>query len=368
MQTTVAVTHDVGKPFELMEVSLSDELRFGEVRVKLAATGLCHTDLSVRDGYLPFAMPAVLGHEGSGVVEAVGDGVQKVAPGDHVVLTYPHCGVCDQCQSGKPTYCPKTQQWIFSGTGKRDTSLLSSDKFENLSSAFMGQSSFSNYALVTEDGVVKVDKDVPIELLGPLGCGFQTGAGAVLRSLSVPLGSSLAVFGSGSVGMAAIMAAKVSGVAEIIAVDIIQNRLKQALELGATHTVNAKEADPVEAIKEITGGRGAAYSLWANGVPEVLSQAFRCLSQTGICGVVGVAPMGSKLEIDIYELFKGKTIRGILAGDTIPDILIPQLIDLYQQGRFPLDEIVKYYEFKDINNAAKDLEEGRTIKPILKFN
>ncbi len=232
----------------------------------------------------------------------------------------------------------------------------------------MGQSSFSNYALVTEDGVVKVDKDVPIELLGPLGCGFQTGAGAVLRSLSVPLGSSLAVFGSGSVGMAAIMAAKVSGVAEIIAVDIIQNRLKQALELGATHTVNAKEADPVEAIKEITGGRGAAYSLWANGVPEVLSQAFRCLSQTGICGVVGVAPMGSKLEIDIYELFKGKTIRGILAGDTIPDILIPQLIDLYQQGRFPLDEIVKYYEFKDINNAAKDLEEGRTIKPILKFN
>ena len=367
MLTNVAITRGPAGAFELEKVELDDALQVGEVKVRLVATGMCHTDLSVRDGYLPFGMPAVLGHEGSGVVEEVGPGVEKIAVGDHVVLTYPHCGNCDQCQSGKPTYCPRTQEWIFSGSGRRETSFLKTQAGEVLSSAFMGQSSFSEYAVVSQEALVQVDKDLPLELLGPLGCGVQTGAGAVLRSLKVPLGSSIAIFGAGAVGLSAVMAAHASGVGKIIAVDVLVERLELARELGATHTINAAEADSVEEIRGISDGRGVRYSLWANGIPQVLSQAFDCLSQTGICGVVGVSPPGSTVELDIYEIFKGKTIRGILAGDTIPDILIPQLLGLYRQGRFPLDRLVEFYEFSDINAAAADLESGKTVKPILKF-
>lgn len=368
MRVKAALTRGLRQPFELTEVELSDELLPGEVRVKLVASGMCHTDLSVRDGYLPFGLPGVLGHEGAGIVEAVGAGVRKVTVGDPVVMTYPHCGLCEQCQSGRPTYCGLTQEWIFSGTGKRSKSLLHTTTGEILQSAFMGQSSFCTHTVTTEDGVVRVRPEVPLELLGPLGCGFQTGAGAILRALRVPSGSSLAVFGSGAVGLAAIMAARLAGVGRIIAVDVLEHRLEMAGRLGATHTVNARATDPVEAVRSITRGRGAEYSLWATSLPEVLLQAFSCLSQTGICGVVGVAPPGAKLSVDIYELFKGKGIRGILAGDSIPDVLIPQLVELHAQGRFPIDVLVKYYSFRDINAAARDLEQGATVKPILRFD
>lgn len=368
MRIKVALTPGLGQPFDLVDAELSDVLLPGEVRVKLVATGMCHTDLSVRDGYLPFGLPGVLGHEGAGVVEAVGPGVGKVIAGDHVVMTYPHCGLCEQCQTGRPTYCAMTQKWIFSGTGKRTETMLHTADGKSIGSAFMGQSSFSTRAITTEDGVVKVRRDVPLELLGPLGCSFQTGAGAVLRSLRVPTGSSLAIFGSGAVGLAAVMAARLAGVGTIIAVDVNGQRLELAGHLGATHMVNARSADAVDVIRSITGGRGAEYSLWATGLPDVLTQAFTCLSQTGTCGVVGVAPPGAKLSVDIYEIFKGKAIRGILAGDSVPDVLIPQLVDLYLQGRFPIDALVKYYGFSDINTAAQDLEHGTTVKPILRFD
>ena len=368
MKVDVAIATGAGQPFQLTSAELDDKLLPQEVLVRLVASGICHTDLSVRDGYLPFPLPGVLGHEGSGIIEAVGVGADKVSVGDHVVLTYPHCGVCHNCLIGRPTYCPKTQEWIFSGTGKRTKSYLSLESGESVSSAFMGQSSFSTHVVATQDSVVKVRADVPLEYLGPLGCGFQTGAGAVLRSLQVPMGSSFACFGSGAVGLAAIMAAKLSGARTIIAVDIVEDRLELAKELGATDVVDASRVDPVEEIRRMTGGVGVHYSLWATGIPSVLSQAFECLSQTGTCGVVGVSPPGSSIDIDIYDLFKGKTIRGILAGDSIPDVLIPELVQLYVEGRYPLDKMVKFYDFSDINQAIDDLESGKTVKPIVKLN
>ena len=367
MLVDIALTRCTNGSFDLTKAELDADLLPNEVLVQLVATGMCHTDLSVRDGYLPFGLPGVLGHEGSGVVSSVGQNVKKVQPGDHVVLTYPYCGVCENCQRGKPTYCPKTQEWIFSGTGKRSEPYLAVDG-NTVNSAFMGQSSFCSHVVSTEDAVIPVRKDVPLELLGPLGCGFQTGAGAVLRSLQIPSGSSLAIYGTGSVGLAAVMASHLSGVGKIIAVDVVQSRLNLALELGATHTVNASQGDSAAQIKEITGGVGAQFSLWATGVQQALTEAFECLSQTGTCGVLGVAPPGSILELSIYELFKGKSVRGILAGDSIPDLLIPQLVDFYVQGRFPMDRMVKYYDFTEINQAAEDLERGVTIKPILRFD
>ena len=367
MQVDVALTRSTNGSFELTRAELDADLLPNEVLVELVATGICHTDLYVRDGYLPFGLPGVLGHEGSGVVSSVGNSVSKVRPGDHVVLTYPYCGICENCQTGRPTYCPKTQEWIFSGTGRRSAPHLSVDG-DAVNSAFMGQSSFCSHVVSTEDAVIPVRKDVPLELLGPLGCGFQTGAGAVLRSLQVPAGSSIAIYGSGAVGLAAVMASRLAGVARIIAVDIVQSRLGLALELGATDAVDASQGDSVAQIRELTGGVGVQYSLWATGAQQALSESFECLSQTGTCGVLGVAPPGAILELSIYELFKGKSIRGILAGDSVPDLLIPQLVDFYVQGRFPMESMVKYYDFTEINQAAEDLERSVTIKPILKFD
>lgn len=365
MKMQAAVTPELHGAWQIREVELAPP-KADEILVRVVATGMCHTDLYVRDGYMPFPLPGVLGHEGAGIVEQVGDAVRKVKPGDRVVMTYPSCGHCASCLTGRPTYCPGLQDWILSGSGQRPETMIT-ENGAALGSSFMCQSSFAQYALTVERGVVLVPDDVPLELLGPLGCGFQTGSGAVLRSLRVPFGASLAVFGSGAVGAAAIMAAAATGVGKIIAVDVHDGRLRRAREeFGATHTVNPNESDPVETIRQITGG-GADYSLWALSLPEVLPAAVECLNQTGICGLVGIAPMGSTVTTEIHPLVMGKTVRGILGGDSVPDILIPQLIDLYQQGRFPLDSLIEFYDFDGINKAALDLEAGTVMKPVLKI-
>lgn len=363
MQIHAAVLDEVGGPWHLRDVEL-DEPRAGEVLVRIVASGMCHTDLSVRDGYMPFPLPGVLGHEGAGVVERVGPTVTKVRPGDHVVLTYPYCGECPNCLQGRPTYCPRTQDWILSGTGAREASELRANGM-TLGANFMGQSSFATHTVVPVNSVIKIREDVPLELLAPLGCGFQTGAGSVLRALQIPFGSSLAVFGTGSVGLAAVMAAAASGVGRIVAVDINADRLDLATTLGATDRVNPADGDPVQAILELTDGLGVEYSLWAIGLPEIIHQAVGCLTQTGTCGLLGIAPMGAKIDLEIHPLVMGRTIRGILAGDTVYEVLIPQLIELFAQGRFPFDRLVERYAFDQINQAAKDIENGRVVKPVL---
>jgi aryl-alcohol dehydrogenase len=308
----------------------------------------------------------VLGHEGAGIVEKVGPSVVKVKPGDHVVLSFMSCGACRQCIQGRPNNCENFNAHNFSG-GRADGSRSLEDDSGLIHDHFFGQSSFSTFALANERNVVKVPKEAPLELLGPLGCGIQTGAGAVMNALKVGHGASFAAFGSGAVGLAAIMAARAVGATTIIAVDVVPSRLALAKEIGATHAINAKERDAVAAVKEITGG-GVQFSLETTGLSDVVRQAVDALGVRGTCGIVGAAPPGTEIKIDVTEFMQmAKTIYGIIEGDSVPDVFIPQLLDLFLQGRFPFDKLTKIYPFDRINEAASDSERGITVKPIIRI-
>jgi aryl-alcohol dehydrogenase len=362
---TAAVVREKGGAFSLEKLRL-EQPRPDEVLVRIVAAGMCHTDMVVRDQVYPVPQPIVLGHEGAGVVEKVGANVVKVRPGDHVVLSFMSCGRCQMCARGWPNNCLNFNDHNFSGGRADGSNSLLGDRGP-VHDHFFGQSSFATMALANERNVVKVPKEVPLELLGPLGCGVQTGAGAVMNALKVGTGASFAAFGAGAVGLSAIMAARVVGATTIIAVDVLPARLAFAKELGATHAVNAKERDPVAAVKEITRG-GADFSLESTGIPEVVRQSVDALGVRGTCGIVGAAPPGTEIKIDITEFMQmAKTIYGIIEGDSVPDIFIPQLIELYRQGRFPFDKLAKFYPFDRINDAARDSERGLTIKPIIRI-
>lgn len=362
----VAVVREEGADFQIEDGTIG-EPQAGEVLVRIVAVGMCHTDAIVRDQYYPVPLPAVLGHEGAGVVEAVGPGVGFVEPGDHVVLTFNSCGACLPCKSGHPGHCAEFFGHNFGGC-RTDGSTATQDKDGGvLHDHFFGQSSFGSYAMATAQNVVKVPKEVDLALLGPLGCGIQTGAGSVLRAMKVPAGSSFAAFGSGAVGLSAVMAAVIAGATTIIAVDITPSRLELAKELGATHTINSSEVDPVEEIQKITGG-GVDFALECTGIPAVLRQAIDALGIKGTCGIVGAPRLGTDATFDVnMVMIPGKKIMGIVEGDTVPQEFIPQLVELYRQGRFPFDKLVKFYPFDEINQAAKDSESGVTVKPILKL-
>lgn len=363
MKITAAVVREKEQPFSIEELDL-EEPRADEILVRVVATGVCHTDLIVRDQYYPVPLPVVLGHEGAGVVEGIGEGITKVGPGDHVVLSYSYCGACVNCKQGQLGYCLDLFAQNFGGARPDGSSALSQDG-ETVHGHFFSQSSFATHALATERNVVKVRRDVPLELLGPLGCGIQTGAGGVLNALHPRAGSSIAVFGAGAVGMSAVMAAFVAGCTSIIAVDVKPARLELARELGATHAINAAETDPVEEIQRITGG-GANYSLETTALPEVFRQAVDSLTLTGVCGLIGAAPLGTEVSLDMNNILFGRTVRGIIEGDSVPDIFIPRLIDLYAQGRFPFDRLLRFYGLDEINQAAADSGEGTAMKPVLR--
>jgi aryl-alcohol dehydrogenase len=363
LKIRAAVVWEKSGPFAVEELEM-EEPRADEVRVRVVGVGVCHTDFSVRDQFYPVPLPAVLGHEASGVVEQVGRHVAKVEPGDHVVLTYLLCGTCRNCVQGKPAYCLYTFPYNFGGA-RLDQSTALPKGSDAIHSHFFGQSSCATHVLASERNVVKVRKNVPLELLGPLGCGIQTGAGAVLNSVRPAAGSSIVVFGTGSVGMSAVMAARVAGCTTIIGVDIQSNRLNAARELGATHTINPEEIpDPVGEIQKITGG-GADYSLDTTVSPKVFRQAVDCLIVTGICGLIGGAALGTEVTFDMNTILFGRTVRGIIEGDSIPEIFIPRLIDLYTQGRFPFDRLIRKYQFEEINQAVQDSEQGQVFKPVL---
>ncbi|WP_379654310.1 NAD(P)-dependent alcohol dehydrogenase [Pseudoxanthomonas sp. UC19_8] len=357
-----AVVREQGGSFAIEQIQL-EAPRDNEVLVRILGVGMCHTDLVVRDQYFPTPLPAVLGHEGAGVVEQVGAGVTKVKPGDHVVLSYASCGVCANCQKGLYGYCPDLYGRNFSG-GRPDGSSPCCDAHgQRVSAYFFAQSSFGEYALATERNVVKIPDDVPVEIMGPLGCGIQTGAGAVINALKPGAGTSIAIFGAGSVGLAAVMASKVVGCTTIIAVDLNEGRLALAKELGATHAINGRE-DAVAAIQAITG-EGVQYSLECTGLPKVLRQAVDSLRLTGVCGIIGVAPLGTEVSLDINGLLFGRTVRGIIEGDSVPDVFIPQLVDLWKQGRFPFDRLIRKYPLSQIDAAAHASESGEVLKAVL---
>jgi len=365
MEIKAAVVSETSGDFNIEQLDLS-EPNDDEVLVRIVGVGICHTDLAARDMHLPIPPPpSVFGHEGAGVVEEVGTRVTKVKPGDHVVLAWDYCGACTACKAGKELYCLNFFLHNFHGARPDGTTTLRKGD-QIIHGSFFCQSSFADFALANERNVVKVREDLPLEVLAPMGCGVMTGAGAVMNSLQPRPGASIAVFGAGNVGLSAVLAAVVCGCTTIIAVDVNADRLEVAKELGATHTVNAGEVDPVEAIRDMTGG-GADFSLECVGNPKVLRQAVDVLPRLGVCGLLGVVPPGTEVALDMDLLMNGRTVKGILGGDAIPDLFIPRLIELYRQGRFPFDRLITFYPFDDIGRAVEDMEKGQVIKPVLQL-
>lgn len=339
----------------------------GEILVKLVATGLCHTDLNVLAN-APLPWPAILGHEGSGIVDKVGAGVTKVAPGDHVVMTTASCGKCKNCLEGSPSYCLSFRDVNMTGGYRADGSCSHSHHGKPVFARFLGQSSFATHVLAGERSVIKVDSDLPLDLIAPFGCGIQTGAGAVLNTLKVRAGSSFVVFGAGAVGLSALMAAKISGCTRIIAVDMVPSRLELATELGATDVINAKDGDAVAKIHELTGG--VDYAIDASGVPAVMAQAVAALGLNGTVALVGVAAATTTVAFNLVTLqSKRQTIKGsMMAGENgVPDVFIPTLLNYWRKGLLPVEKLVKFYDFADINSAIHDAHDGSTIKPIMRM-
>jgi len=351
MRITAAVVETKGGPFEMRELELG-ELRQDEVLVKVAASGICHTDLICRDQWLPVPLPAVLGHEGAGVVDAVGPAVTRFAPGDRVAMSYDSCGECAACAQAKAVYCHDFFEYNFAAARQDGSSAL-----DGVHAHFFGQSSFATHSVARERNIVKLDDSVPLDVAAPFGCGIQTGAGSVLNVLRPPAGSSIAIFGVGAVGLAAVMAARISGCTTIVAVDLHEHRLRLAQELGATHAVQGMDGD-------IT----VDFSLEATGSPQVLRAAIDCLAPMGECGVVGAPALGTEASFDVTHLFTaGRVIRGIVEGESVPSQFLPRLIDLWRRGEFPVDRMMTYYDFDQIDQAARDAEAGTVIKPVLRM-
>ncbi len=365
MLTRAAVVRERGGPFRVEAVEL-DEPRPDEVIVRIASAGICHTDLGARAGYVPMPLPAVLGHEGAGVVERVGSAVTRVVPGDHVVMSWTWCGSCSACRSGQYACCELFFPYNIANGSRPDGSPTIRDAAGAVVHGhWFAQSSFAELALAPERSLVKVRDDVPLENLGPLGCGVQTGAGAVMNTLAPRPGSSIAIFGAGMVGMSAMLAALVCGCTTVIMVDLVASRLTLASELGATHTVNAAEVEPVEAIREITGG-GPEFSLECVGSPGVLRQAVDVLPRRGVCGLLGVTAPGTPVTLDMDLLMNARTVKGVIEGDAVPDLFIPRLVELHVQGRFPYTRLIECFPFERINDAVAAMEQGRVIKPVLR--
>ncbi|MFF8190894.1 NAD(P)-dependent alcohol dehydrogenase [Streptomyces bobili] len=364
--TRAALVESGGAPFTLSEVVLDDPAPH-EAVVRLVAAGLCHTDLSVASGGLPFPLPGVLGHEGAGVVEAVGPAVTGVAPGDHVVLSFTSCGACRECHGGHPAYCASWLPLNLLGGRRADGTATVSRDGVALGGHFFGQSSFAERALVDERSLVKVDPEVPLTSIAPLGCGVQTGVGAVWNVLKPSAGGTVVVLGAGAVGLSAVMAAVLSPATTVVAVDRVAERLDLAKELGATHTVNAGEADLGAAVAEITGGRGADGIVETTGSVAVLRQGVDALAARGTLVVVGAPPFGTEVALDVNGLLSGKRIVGLTLGDSETQTFIPALVQLVKEGRLPLHRLVGTYPFQDIDRAVRDMTEGRTVKPVLTF-
>ncbi len=362
MNVTAAVTLTQGQNFELKTITVQ-EPKDDEVQIEIVATGVCHTDAVARDleGVVP--LPAVLGHEGAGIVRQVGSAVKDVQIGDHVVLSFANCHHCEHCLTGHPTVCEEFNPLNFGGRLSDGHTPYYLD--EQPLSVFFGQSSFSEIVVTKAKNVVVVDKEVDLSLLGPLGCGIQTGAGTVLNHLRPKANSAIVITGAGAVGLSAIMAAKIVGCYPIIAVDIHDHRLELAKELGATHTINGQKEDTVAAIKKLTGS-GALYAIETTGVAPVVKQALASVKPLGTVAIVGFTGEVC-FNIQNELMAEGKQLVGVIEGDSIPRIFIPELVRLYKQGQFPFDKLVQFYTLDQINEAFADSESGKVIKPIIKM-
>lgn len=362
MEIKAAVVHEAEGDISLENVTI-EEPKANEVLIKMVGTGVCHTDLGVKAQNIKTPLPIALGHEGAGIIEKVGPGVFDFEPGDHVVMSFSYCNSCKNCLEGHPAACERFGQLNFGGAHLEGTTRLAKGNDEV--ATLFGQSSLATYAIAHTNNIVKVDKDVDLRLLGPLACGIQTGSGTVLQRLKLGFGDTIVIFGCGGVGLSGVMGAKLTGAKNIIAVDIVAERLELAKELGATHTINGKEVDTVEEIFKITGN-GAEYVLEATGVPMLILQGIRSLRARGVMAVVGVGP-DTTLNIHDELIPPNRTIMGVVEGDTIPKLFIPELIEYYKAGKFPFDKLIKFYSFDQLNEAIDDMHSGETIKPVITF-
>jgi aryl-alcohol dehydrogenase len=365
MKTIAAIAREGAVHPALEDIEL-EAPRAGEVLVRIVASGICHTDARAgASGGPGTPKPVVLGHEGAGIVEEVGAGVTSLEVGDHVVLSGSSCGHCVSCQHNLPSYCVQGYPRNFGGQ-RIDGSSAYSQKGQRLFGHFFGQSSFAKHSVVAERTAVKVPRDVPLEILGPLGCGVITGSGAVINSLNVGAGDTIVVFGTGGVGLSAIMAAKLVGAARIIAVDVVPKRLGLAQELGATDIINSKDTPEVaKAVRDLVPG-GVTYSFNTTPAPSIYSQALDCLAMRGTAAFV-TAPRGDWQPQMFAMLANGRKLQGVLGGDAAPQLFIPMLIDYYKQGRMPFDRLIRFYPFEQIAEAFHDMEHGETIKPVLRM-
>jgi S-(hydroxymethyl)glutathione dehydrogenase/alcohol dehydrogenase len=356
-----AVAYKPNTPLQVEEVELSDPGP-REVRVKLMSSGVCHSDWHILKGeWGDRQFPLILGHEGAGIVEGTGPGVTNLQPGDHVILSWrTNCGTCEMCQKGWPVLC--------------DRSPTVASRPRSASGATLGGAAglgtFATYTVVPEVAAVKIDPEIPFAQASLVGCGVATGVGAAINTAQVQPGSTAAVFGCGGVGLNCIQGCAIAGARQIIAVDMLDNKLEMALSFGATHTVNASREDPVARIQQLTGGPGVHYGFECIGlVPEPFLQSIQCTRKRGVTVWVGHAPLNTTVMIDARTLMQEKTVIGSMYGSSRPQIDFPRLLGLYQSGRLKLDELItRRFALEDVNEAFAALGRGEVARSVLNLN
>jgi S-(hydroxymethyl)glutathione dehydrogenase/alcohol dehydrogenase len=359
-----AIFHGPNQPLKIEDVDI-DKPRAHEVLIRTVASGVCHSDLHFVDGLYAYPAPAVLGHEAAGIVEDVGPEVSYVKKGDHVICCLSvFCGACNYCMSGRPNLCQNKAATQRAHTDKPRLSQKGQPVLQ-----FADLSSYAERMLVHENATVKIADDVPLAQAALIGCGVTTGMGAVLNTAKIQPGSTVAVFGAGGVGLSAIQGAKIGGARMVIAVDKFEGKLATARRLGATHTVDASSSDPVAAIRDLTGG-GVDYSFEAIGLKTVGEQAFACLAPDGVATIIGMIPVGQKLEIEGWELMWGqKKLQGTNMGSNRFRIDMPRYLDFYKQGRLNLDDMIsRRLRLDEVNEAFRLMKAGEVARSVLEFN
>jgi len=367
MKSRAAILFEAGQKLEICEVDVQDPGP-GEVRIQMVAGGVCHSDLHVMTGHLSAPLPAILGHEGAGIVADVGAGVISVRPGDHVIpLWRLSCGECEYCTGGRPALCAAGTEIRWTGRLLDGTSRFELDGREI--KHFAGVSSFSNYTVLPEKSVLKIPDDLPLDRAALLGCAVITGWGAVVNAAQVRPGRTVAVFGTGGVGINVVQGAVLAGAEKIIAVDLLESRLEHAKNFGATHVVNPAAGDPVEQIRDLTGGRGVDYAFEVVGLPVTMRQAYDCLAKRGVAMIVGITPTTAEVTIPSLSLvYDERVLTGSLYGSAAPKTDIPRMIDLYRAGSLKLDELLsRSYPIEEINQAYDALQSGETLRSVVTF-
>jgi aryl-alcohol dehydrogenase len=366
LRTKAAIVFQRGGAFTFDDVEIDDP-RPGEVLVRMVASGICHTDIAARDGLFATRFPAVFGHEGAGIVEKVGKGVNRVRGGEKVVLSFSSCGKCSRCDEGHPAHCLAFDELNFSGVRTDGSPTIRDLNGAPVTACFLGQSSLALYVLTRERNVIPVDAVGEEDLAGfaPLGCGVQTGAGTVLNELRPRPGESVVVFGVGTVGLSSVMAARLAGAEPIVAVDIIPFRLELARELGATLAIDGRREDVGTRLRETVGE--IDHAVETTGVSRVIDQALRSLGPMGKISLLGVSADDADERISPKSPGPHQEVIYSIAGDSDPQKFIPFLIECNREGKFPFNKLIRKYPASKINEAVRDSRDGVTVKPVIRY-